>query len=112
MSNCGCGHDHDHDCGCENNNCTCEQEMETMVLTLDDDTELECEIVGIFDVDGYEGKEYIALLPIEDETVFLYQYVEKGDDFELLNIENDEEFNDVSDAFYDYFGDDEEEEQE
>lgn len=110
MNKCDCGHD--HNCDCENNNCTCEEEMETMLLTLDDDTELECEVVGIFEVEGYEGKEYIALLPIEDETVLLYGYAEKDDDFELVNIENDDEFNAVSDAFYEYFGDDDEEEDE
>ena len=60
---CGCGHDHDHDME--------EQELETMTLTLEDDTELQCAILGIFDVEGIEGKEYIALLPEEDETVLI-----------------------------------------
>mgnify|MGYP001123789316 FL=1 len=58
---CGCGHDHDdhvHE----------EMEMETLTLTLDDDTEMECGILGVFAVDGIADKEYIALLPLEDET--------------------------------------------
>ena len=46
-----------------------------------------------FDVEGIEGKEYIALLPEEDETVLIYQYKELDDEeFELLTIEDDDEF--------------------
>ena len=69
---CGCGHDHDdhvHE----------EMEMETLTLTLDDDTEMECGILGVFAVDGIADKEYIALLPLEDETVLLYEYKENED---------------------------------
>ncbi len=100
---CGCGHDHDHDME--------EQELETMTLTLEDDTELQCAILGIFDVEGIEGKEYIALLPEDDETVLIYQYNELDgeDEFELLTIEDDDEFDKVSSAFDSLFNDDEEE---
>ena len=101
---CGCGHDHDHDME--------EQELETMTLTLEDDTELQCAILGIFDVEGIEGKEYIALLPEEDETVLIYQYKELDDEeFELLTIEDDDEFDKVSSAFDSLFNDDDEEEE-
>lgn len=96
---CGCGHDHDH-----------EEEimdLETMFLTLDDDTEMECGILGIFEVEGLEGKEYIALLPLEDETVLLYEYKEVGDEIELNVIEDDDEFDKVSNAFYDMYEDEE-----
>lgn len=94
---CGCGHDHD------------EMELETMTLTLEDDTELECGILGVFEVEGMEGKEYIALLPLEDETVLLYEYTENGDDVTLGVIEDDDEFEKVSDTFYELFdGEDEE----
>ena len=84
--NCGCGHDHIHD---------------TITLTLDDGTELECIVLEIFTVDG---KDYIALQPVEGEeedNVFLYRYIE-GDDADepqLLNIEDDDEFEAVADAF-------------
>ena len=100
---CGCGHDHDHDME--------EQELETMTLTLEDDTELQCAILGIFDVEGIEGKEYIALLPEDDETVLIYQYHELDgeDEFELLTIEDDDEFDKVSSAFDSLFNDDVEE---
>ena len=99
---CGCGHDHDHDHVHE------EMEMETLTLTLDDDTEMECGILGVFAVDGIEGKEYIALLPLEDETVLLYEYKENKDGIELLNIESDDDFEKVSNTFYDLFEDEEE----
>lgn len=50
---CGCGHDHEHEEDV--------MDLETMFLTLDDDTEMECGILGVFEVEGLEGKEYIAL---------------------------------------------------
>lgn len=96
---CGCGHDHEHE----------EDVMDlgTMFLTLDDDTEMECGILGVFEVEGLEGKEYIALLPLEDETVLLYEYKEVGDEIELNVIEDDDEFDKVSNAFYDMYEDEE-----
>ena len=103
-NNCGCGHDHDHDME--------DQELETMTLTLEDDTELQCAILGIFDVKGIEGKEYIALLPEDDETVLIYQYNEIDDDkFELLTIEDDDEFDKVSSSFDSLFNDEDDEEE-
>lgn len=92
---CGCGHDHDHEQE--------EMELETMFLTLEDDTELECGILGVFEVEGMEGKEFIALLPLEDETVLLYEYKENGEDVELTVIEDDDDFEKVSNTFYDLF---------
>lgn len=75
-----------------------EEEM-TVTLTLDDDTELECAVVAIFPVNG---REYIALLPMEDESeeVFLYRFKQaENDELELDNIEDDEEFEAVADAY-------------
>lgn len=95
---CGCGHDHDEEI----------MDLETMFLTLDDDTEMECGILGVFEVDGLSGKEYIALLPLEDETVLLYEYKEADGEIELNVIEDDAEFDKVSDAFYDMYEDEEE----
>ena len=78
-------------------------EHEPMItLTLDDDTELECLVMSIFPV---EEKNYIALLPTssmdeEESEVYLYQYVEHdNDELELLNIDDDEEFEAVSKTF-------------
>lgn len=91
---CGCGHDdHDH-----------EHEEEIMHLTLDDGTELDCVVIGVFEV---EDKEYIALMPVGEEDAFLYEYKEIEDEFELLAIEDEDEFNAVSDAFYALFVDEE-----
>lgn len=88
---CGCGHDHEHD-----------HEHMNVTLTLDDGTDLECEVLCIFPVGE---KDYIALIPTEkaeeeDGEIFLYQFIEhENDEIELLNIEDDDEFEAVSDAF-------------
>ena len=96
---CGCGHDHEHEEDV--------MDLETMFLTLDDETEMEWGILGVFVVVGLEGKEYIALLPLEDETGLLYEYKEVGDEIELNVIEDDDEFDKVSNAFYDMYEDEE-----
>lgn len=83
-----------------------EKEIEAPVihLTLEDDTELECAVIAVFQVENYEY-DYAALLPTEDlededGELFLYRYKEINDeDVELTNIESDEEFEAVSDAF-------------
>ncbi|MFA5577228.1 MAG: DUF1292 domain-containing protein [Tissierellaceae bacterium] len=92
-------HDHDHEFDFEDLN------EDIIILTLDDDTELECLILGVFEV---EDEEYIALQPIDDEDVLLYRYNEINDeDFELTPIENQEEFDIVSEAFDALFLEDE-----
>lgn len=74
----------------------------TVTLTLDNDEELECAVISIFDAND---KRYIALLPLEgkdaeDGEVYLYRYNETEDGQpDLENIETDEEFEIVSDAF-------------
>ena len=83
-----------------------EKEIEAPIitLTLEDDTEMECVVISIFPVDEYD---YAALLPVddlenedEDGELFLYRYKElPGDEVELTNIESDEEFEKVSEAF-------------
>ena len=54
--------------------------------------------MGIFDVDG---KEYIALIPDDDsDDVYLYGYKEVDDEeFELIDIEDDDEFDKVVKVF-------------
>ena len=72
----------------------------TVILTLEDGTELECAVLTIFEV---EEKEYMALFPLDgedDADIFLYGYKEIGeDDLELIYIEDDEEYEKVSDVF-------------
>ena len=62
-----------------------------ITLEFDDGVELECEIMGVFD---YAEKEYIALIPLDDsDDVYIYGYKEVGEDeFELVDIEDDAEF--------------------
>ena len=64
---------------------------------------MECLVITIFPVDD---RQYIALLPMEelenDEggEVFLYRFHEsENGELDLTNIEDDEEFEAVSDAF-------------
>lgn len=74
----------------------------TIILSLDDGSELECIVLTIFEAGD---KEYIALLPTEgpeseEGEVYLYRYNETEDgEPDLTNIEDDEEFEIVSDAF-------------
>ena len=71
-----------------------EEEADIIPLEFDDGAEVECEIMGVFD---YEGKEYIALIPDDgSDDVYIYGYKEVGDDeFELVDIEDDDEFEKV-----------------
>lgn len=97
---CKCnGHDHhDHE----------HEEVEMLELTLDDDTILKTYVLGIFEV---EDKEYIALLPENDEKVLLYEYIEDEEgSVELKVIEEDEEFETVSEAYNELFSEEDEEE--
>ena len=78
-----------------------EREDITVTLTLDDDRELECAIITIFEAGG---RDYIALLPLDDVEaeegeVYLYRYSEKDGQPELENIQDDDEYEIVSDAF-------------
>ncbi|MCI9545544.1 MAG: DUF1292 domain-containing protein [Lachnospiraceae bacterium] len=75
----------------------------TITLTMEDDTEVDCAILTVFPVDK---KEYIALLPLDnqghnkDGEVFLYAFskTEQGDPI-LANIEDDGEYQAASQAF-------------
>ena len=77
-----------------------EAENDTVTLTLDDNTELVCDVITIFPC---QDKQYIALLPQdagEEGEVYLYEFIQKeNDEIELVNIESDDEFEAVSDAF-------------
>ena len=78
--------------------------MDTVTLLLDNNESVECAILCILPV---QGKDYIALLPLDDEgdteeesRVFLYRYIEHEDgEPELENIDDDEEFEIVADAY-------------
>lgn len=79
-----------------------EDEELFVTLELDDGEELECEVLLIFEVNE---QDYIALLPTEGEEyengeVYLYRYAEDEEGNPMLdNIEDEEEYEMVSDAF-------------
>lgn len=93
--------EHNKDCNC---GCNAEDFGEvTVTLTLDNDEVVECAVLTIYEVDD---KEYIALLPLDengeelDGDVYIYRYVETEDGEPTLeNIEDDDEYEAAADAF-------------
>lgn len=89
-------HTHDHNC-----DCGCNEEV-TVTLTLDNDEVIECAVLTIYSVDD---KEYIALLPLDEEgdnedgEVYIYRYSEVDGEPTLDNIEDDDEYEAAADAF-------------
>ena len=75
-----------------------EEDEDFLTLEFDDGTEVECEILGVFEC---EGKEYIALIPDDGtDDAYIYGYLEVGDDeFDLIDIEDDDEFERVVEEF-------------
>ena len=78
-------------------------EYMTVELTLDNDEVVEFAILTLFEA---SGKEYIALLPLnengetENGDVYLYRYIEnESGEPELENIEDDDEYEIAADAF-------------
>ena len=78
------------------------QEEMTVTLTMDDGSEVECVVLTIFEAGG---RDYIALLPMdsaeaEEGEVYLCRYYEPEDAEPYLeNIEDDDEYEIVADAF-------------
>ena len=68
------------------------EEEDIVTLEFDDGVEEECGILGVFDA---LGKESIALNPLGTEDVFIYGYKEYEEDYELIDIVDDDEFNKV-----------------
>ncbi len=61
---------------------------EIISLEFDDGESFECGIMGVFDLND---KQYIALEAFDDtDDVYLYAYVPTDDDFELVDIPEDE----------------------
>ncbi|HWQ77228.1 MAG TPA: DUF1292 domain-containing protein [Anaerovoracaceae bacterium] len=83
--------------GCSAGCCT-DDDADYLTLEFDDGQEVECEIMGVFE---FEGKEYIALIPDDgSDDVYIYGYKETNDEeFELIDIEDDEEFKRVVEEF-------------
>lgn len=74
-----------------------------VTLSLDDGLEVECQILTIFDLDE---QNYIVLMPEDEDEdsdeaeVFIYRYFEDDDgNPSLENIEDDEEYEAVTERF-------------
>ena len=77
-------------------------EGDTIVIPNDEGGEDEYAILDEFE---FEGKKYMVLSELEaddrlGEDEYLYEYSENGDDIERSEIEDDEEFDQVT-AYYD-----------
>lgn len=78
-----------------------------VTLDLDDGRTLECAILTIFEV---SEQDYIVLVPVDEDDepaeegeVFIYRYYEDEDgNASLDNIDNDEEFERVSERFNEF----------
>ena len=76
----------------------------TIELTLDNDEVIQCAILTVFEAGG---KEYIALVPLDDNMefdadsdIYLYRYSEdENGEPELGNIEDYDEYEAAADAF-------------
>ncbi len=66
-------------------------ERDMITLEFEDNKDVECEMMGVFEANG---KEYIALIPDDgSDDVWIYGYKEVGEDeFEIIDIEDDAEF--------------------
>ncbi|MBQ0018348.1 MAG: DUF1292 domain-containing protein [Clostridiales bacterium] len=85
-----------------------EEEEDIITLEFDDDTAVDCEILGTFD---YNDKEYIALAPNDGtDDIYIYGYKQIADDeFEIIEIEDEAEFDAVAAEFDAIMADGEEE---
>ena len=68
------------------------EDEDILTLEFDDGTEEECGILGVFDA---LEKEYIALNPLGTEDVYIYGYKEYEEDYELIDITDEAEFEKV-----------------
>ena len=77
-------------------------ELITVTLTLDNDEIVDCAVLTTYNAGE---REYIALLPLNDEgepdtgDVYLYRYKEENGEPLLENIDVDEEYEIAADAF-------------
>ena len=83
-------------------NMNTDEEQITVTLTMEDDEEIDCAVLTTYSANG---REYIALLPLneegesEDGDVYLYRYEEVDGEPTLGNSEDDDEYDIAADAF-------------
>lgn len=73
----------------------------TITLELEDDTTLECDVILIFELEDYD-QDYVALYPCSgepDEVYLMRCEYDGGDEMSIEEIDDEEEFNLVSDTF-------------
>lgn len=68
------------------------EEEDIWTLEFDDGVEEECGVLGVFEA---LGKEYIALNPLGTEDVYIYGYKEYDEDYDIFEIDDEEEFKKV-----------------
>lgn len=71
-------------------------------IVTDEGQEMECNVIGIFELDNHE---YIALVPDGTSDLYLYRYEETEEGIELDSIEDMSEMNNVEKLFFELFGD-------
>lgn len=89
-------------------------EENKITLTTPDNKQVEVEVLDIFNVVGYEGKDYIMYtlgekVDEENEKVYISILNDKGDNnFELIGITDEEEWKSVEEAIQEEisYGDD------
>lgn len=83
-----------------------ENEMENMITLLDDEgNEVECEVIDLFE---YDEKEYVVLLPTDEEDPYILRVDKDEDGNEIFAvIEDDEEFEKVAEAYDELLGEEE-----
>lgn len=86
---CECGHEHKHEA------------MPLITIALDDNTKLECNVAGVF---SYNDKDYIALIPVDEEEALFYTYEELDEEMVMNNIQDDEEYEKIEDYFFQITG--------
>ena len=74
-----------------------EMDIEMIDVTYEDGSTCTCEVIAKFDVNDIT---YAALLPVDDEEsdILVYRYHENGDDVDLDEISDEDEFNEAADA--------------
>ena len=74
------------------------EETDFITLQFENDEEVECEILGVFEAND---KEYIALLPDDGtDDVYIYGFKEVNEEeFELIDIEDEDEFQKAVEVF-------------
>ena len=104
---CHCGHHHDHDHECRHGNCGGAEDHHDQMITLtiiDDNGNTQDNDFRVIAVYPAGANRYIALTPDLDApeleaNIFLFKYVEDGEQATVEEIIEDEEFAMAADAF-------------